>query len=700
MYYLGLRSAVNTVCNAITSSSIYSRVQELVSAPVSVFFSHTVKPYNPPYIAPQPVRHQITHRPVPTLPKRVVQSIPSKTKKTDLARQPLKQFAQYKAALHEKKLPPVQSSPQDAQRKTVSEKSVPVKKTSQKKNNNSERGFTISQRFDKKNKPTLQPTLHDKVRDRVREAAASGNQQHHATTVKAIRKTRKEASSEQPVSPIQQPPVSTVSGDYSIQTRQMQSRESIAKEINGEDISANMNRDLFLKWRKEKSVVSPHDKIQKELKEEATQRSKPKDIQSIRDARKDQTKPLIHSCYQAPATSAKSSPAQVEDSVAAKCHDRAFNSTLTRKRLRVEDRNEEPAFKKQCPAQHSSYTEDRHAASLQKRPVAIPAKGKIKERTVLNRAGHYTKKHQVQSGPALQQIKQETLPPAIPAAHATTHGPKKTQNSVLPAPIEKDKSLKPKRILGSGSYGTVFHVEKSGQDYALKACFQQRGVTGINIKASQHSLRDEALYYRRLSHPNIVQCHKVYPTQEADPQGCSGLLLDLAKCDLHSQLKEETFSSLNAKQIHRWTLELLEALTYMHSKGVIHRDIKPENILCMSDGHLKVTDFGVATLFDPNRKPSVNTERSQHAYVAPEIKSPNKYALLDTHGKRRLYDNRIDVYAFGQIVGVMAQAPCLTRDQRRVLNQLADHATTRKAAKRPFAKDLLKEFGPKLRAYS
>ena len=43
----------------------------------------------------------------------------------------------------------------------------------------------------------------------------------------------------------------------------------------------------------------------------------------------------------------------------------------------------------------------------------------------------------------------------------------------------------------------------------------------------------------------------------------------------------------------RWlTAELVNAVEYMHSKGVLHRDLKPENILLDDEGHIKLVDFG------------------------------------------------------------------------------------------------------------
>lgn len=87
--------------------------------------------------------------------------------------------------------------------------------------------------------------------------------------------------------------------------------------------------------------------------------------------------------------------------------------------------------------------------------------------------------------------------------------------------------------------------------------------------------------------------------------------------------KIEADSGVSEDVAHIYFTQLINAVGYMHSKGVGHRDIKPENVLLSSEGNLKLADFGMATLFEYNgkRKMAVSICGSP-PYVAPEVLMP------------------------------------------------------------------------------
>ena len=72
--------------------------------------------------------------------------------------------------------------------------------------------------------------------------------------------------------------------------------------------------------------------------------------------------------------------------------------------------------------------------------------------------------------------------------------------------------------------------------------------------------------------------------------------------------------------------QLIEGLDYVHQKGVTHRDLKPENVLLDSEGHIKLTDFGLSKLGVMGNK-NTHTFCGTPEYLAPEI------ALHKPHGK-------------------------------------------------------------------
>jgi serine/threonine kinase 32/serum/glucocorticoid-regulated kinase 2 len=61
---------------------------------------------------------------------------------------------------------------------------------------------------------------------------------------------------------------------------------------------------------------------------------------------------------------------------------------------------------------------------------------------------------------------------------------------------------------------------------------------------------------------------------------------------------------------------ILVSLDYIHSKSIVHRDIKPENLVFDDKGYLRVTDFGIARIWNPdNSKETSGTP----GYMAPEV---------------------------------------------------------------------------------
>ena len=94
---------------------------------------------------------------------------------------------------------------------------------------------------------------------------------------------------------------------------------------------------------------------------------------------------------------------------------------------------------------------------------------------------------------------------------------------------------------------------------------------------------------------------------------------------------------LPQEQAVRLTLRILDALSYIHGKGVAHRDLKPENVMVTGDGAIKLIDFGIAA--------SNKSKRLTFAKLSQTMGTPDYISPEQVKGKRG--DARSDLYALG-----------------------------------------------------
>lgn len=130
-------------------------------------------------------------------------------------------------------------------------------------------------------------------------------------------------------------------------------------------------------------------------------------------------------------------------------------------------------------------------------------------------------------------------------------------------------------------------------------------------------LYNEKEIIKEISHPFIVKLH--YTFQNKDK---AYFILDLLSGgDLYTHINK--YGKMKEAQARFYAAEIVLALEHLHKNKIVYRDLKPQNIVLDSEGHIKLTDFGLSKLnFDQNQE---NTICGTMKYIAPETISGQKY---------------------------------------------------------------------------
>ncbi|CAD8100644.1 unnamed protein product [Paramecium sonneborni] len=187
--------------------------------------------------------------------------------------------------------------------------------------------------------------------------------------------------------------------------------------------------------------------------------------------------------------------------------------------------------------------------------------------------------------------------------------------------------------IGKGAYGIVWKAKdlKSLKIVALKKVFDAFN----NPTDAQRTYR-EVTFLKQLKHPNIVSIIETYP---ANNKIDLYIVFEYMETDLHIAIRANILQAEHRRYI---TYQLIKALKYIHSAGMIHRDLKPANILIDSECQIKLADFGLARMVGSHDSDILTDYVATRWFRAPEI-------LLGS----KSYSYGIDLWSVGCLMGEM-----------------------------------------------
>jgi len=188
--------------------------------------------------------------------------------------------------------------------------------------------------------------------------------------------------------------------------------------------------------------------------------------------------------------------------------------------------------------------------------------------------------------------------------------------------------------VGQGGMAAVYKGSdtKRNRVVAIKE-MSQDGLSPSEIQESIASFKSEAELLTKLDNPNLPKFF-----QQFSENTRHYLVMEFVEGQTLEQIQTKEYKGgiVSEARVMKWAAQLCDALGYLHMQRppIIFRDLKPANIMITPQDQVKLIDFGIARVFQPNRS------RDTQALGTPGYAPPEQYGKAQT-------DPRADIYALG-----------------------------------------------------
>jgi serine/threonine protein kinase len=195
--------------------------------------------------------------------------------------------------------------------------------------------------------------------------------------------------------------------------------------------------------------------------------------------------------------------------------------------------------------------------------------------------------------------------------------------------------------IGAGGMGEVYRARDTrlGRDVAVKVLPSSLSADAERL----HRFEQEACAAGALNHPNILVIHHI-DTHEGAPYIVSELL------EGETLRQRISGTAMAQRRVIDYASQIAHGLAAAHKKGIVHRDLKPDNIFITKDGRVKIFDFGLAKLAQPDGSQSQTEIPTRRVDTNPGVVMGTIGYMSPEQVRGKTVDHRTDIFSFGAIL--------------------------------------------------
>jgi serine/threonine protein kinase len=203
--------------------------------------------------------------------------------------------------------------------------------------------------------------------------------------------------------------------------------------------------------------------------------------------------------------------------------------------------------------------------------------------------------------------------------------------------------------LGAGGMGEVYLAEDT--ELHRKVALKVLPADVVTNNDRMRRFKQEATAAAALNHPNIAHIYEI-----GQSAGTHFIAMEFVDGLTLRELIHRRQTDL--AKLLRHLQHVADGLAKAHAAGIVHRDLKPDNIMVTRDGHVKILDFGLAKLIEPQQTSPVSEGLSQlatavmqpHSTPGAVVGTVGYMSPEQAQGKVNEIDHRSDIFSFGCIL--------------------------------------------------